>query len=431
MTPPAYYVNSLHRALLRNCFDDAESVISNGSIDVNESDHKGGTPLLYAAWKGCSRLVEKLLKLGADPTATNDSGHNALHASALSGDPITVEMLLKAGTDIHAFDGVCGATPLQTAAQMGNTEVVSVLLDAGAEVDQRSCKSGETALFVAATRGKVEAVRVLLRRGADPELKCLDHTPLEVALKQGHLEVVREFGQRVGFASCGGIEGRLALAYAAAKQDTEAMKIFFDGGVCDLEGEALCSAVSFGKEESIKVLIRRHSDLQSYVNSAMDIDDRVTAEHYLELGRHGKHRFNVFQCCFKTSALRDSSCRILRMLLDAGMKHELIHDFEDPVVFATQVIEQRKSAAEYDEATDEKTRGLQGLLRLLHQRPAVFTKSWGWIQEETGSKTTRKTTRKALRTTTIRVARPKRGANVLVRGFSRKKTDELFAGHEN
>jgi ankyrin repeat protein len=366
---------------------------------VNQVDHVGGTPLLYASFRGKSSLVSNLLRRGADPTTTNDAGFNCLHVSAMSGDVETARLLLDAGTDVHALESLSGTSPLHIAAQLGNTEFMLLLLDAGADADFRST-SGETPLFLASTRGEVGAVRLLLEKNASPTQKCLEHTPLEIAAKRGHVEVVREFMSRVGFEACGGEESMIALTYAAVCPNipnTLVMEVLIDGGVWDHGGRTLCTAVSFGKEDSVKFLIQKAKE--------EFIEEHLIGAYIVTAADDG---FRAMDCCFRPSAVKMFSCRIVRMLMEFRLdERDLFHGHG--ITFLERLISRRQNDLGKNNA---KVIGLKEVRRLLMQAPAVWAKSWVWSREESGEVRVRRTQTK------INVYRAP--GNVLIRALSRK-----------
>ena len=98
-------------------------------------------------------------------------------------------------------------TPLQEAARYGHKEVVKLLLDRGAECNKASKKYGLTPLYMAvqgdhfnygwtpvhwaARKGHKDVVQLLLTKGADWNIMTVDgHTPLTLALQNGHTELV-------------------------------------------------------------------------------------------------------------------------------------------------------------------------------------------------------------------------------------------------
>jgi ankyrin repeat protein len=81
-------------------------------------------------------------------------------------------------------------TPLILASQQGNLDVVAFLLDKGARVDD-IMTDGKTALLMACKKGHIEVVKLLLGRKANQFLKRNGISPRDIAMSNGHTEIVR------------------------------------------------------------------------------------------------------------------------------------------------------------------------------------------------------------------------------------------------
>ena len=128
-----------------------------------------GNWLEYAIYHSPLRFIRELLEAGAD---TNPDDH--------AGFPPIIAAL-------SCFNAVPGAK-----ARPDVHEIVKLLLEFKSDPNQRG-HNDYTPLHWAAGSGDVESIRVLLAGGADPSLRTrIDdlETPLEVAVKAGHDEVV-------------------------------------------------------------------------------------------------------------------------------------------------------------------------------------------------------------------------------------------------
>jgi ankyrin repeat protein len=130
----------------------------------------------------------------------------ALCYAAEQRNALLVEALLERGAPVEPLDvdsaGMLSAqavnfsSPLQTAARNGDVEIVRLILSHHPWVDHRCCDS-PAALGYAAERGDVQIVELLLAAGADPSIVSSydadlpEGTPMEVARKNGHAEVVK------------------------------------------------------------------------------------------------------------------------------------------------------------------------------------------------------------------------------------------------
>lgn len=111
-----------------------------------------------------------------------------LHWALARPDTQMLELLLNLGSPIDVRS-TQGATPLMTACQSGSLDKIAFLLNHGADpnaVDNR----GFTALHRAAEAGHSEIVRLLLAHGAKPSVEAQSHTPLSLAEKRGHKEII-------------------------------------------------------------------------------------------------------------------------------------------------------------------------------------------------------------------------------------------------
>ena len=116
---------------------------TNSGITVDTKDDKySRTELMLAAANGHTKIIDTLLRAGANVNAKDNNGGTALMNAARCGRTETVNALLKAGADIHAKDNF-GDTALMVAK---NAEIVNALLNAGAYINATD-ESGRTALM--------------------------------------------------------------------------------------------------------------------------------------------------------------------------------------------------------------------------------------------------------------------------------------------
>ena len=198
----------------------ALELVERGADPFGESA-AGEPPLVLAVRLGWSRLLERLVGLGADLDACDGRGMTALHHAASLGREQALKRLVAAGAacDRRAADGqtplglalAAGrrdlaawldwrgwrlpgrplqATDVPAAAIVGDAEAVRRLLDLGLPVnavDSQGC----SALLRAAGGGHRALVELLLARGADPALAAnTGATPLSAAVSMRQLEIV-------------------------------------------------------------------------------------------------------------------------------------------------------------------------------------------------------------------------------------------------
>jgi truncated hemoglobin YjbI len=128
------------------------------------------TLLHDASAKKNLRMVELLLRLGADPNA---GGHPPLYCVAnecpVTGGGDVVQALVRAGARVDQRSDSKRCTALHMAARRGNTEVAKALLDCGADINARD-RAGVTPLQRAKNCRKAAVALLLASRGADARL---------------------------------------------------------------------------------------------------------------------------------------------------------------------------------------------------------------------------------------------------------------------
>jgi ankyrin repeat protein len=150
----------LVRKLLARGADVNARVTKQPRTGLNSFNRIGASPFLLAAKSVDVPLMRLLLENGADPSATNVDGTNALMVAAGVGmygageDPGTheealeaVTLMLQLGADVRTIDKN-GDSALHGAAFRGANAVVQLLVDKGASLDVVN-KKGWTPLKVA------------------------------------------------------------------------------------------------------------------------------------------------------------------------------------------------------------------------------------------------------------------------------------------
>lgn len=352
---------------------------STSVMDVNQGDLTGMTPLIVAAYRGSSPVVQLLLSKGASTSATTDNGFTALIAASQSGHLAVVNLLIAVGSDLEASTTTEGATPLFMAVTKGHTEVIGALIEAGANVNSRR-PDGATPIIEAAMRGRIPPIRELVRAMADPQIPCtgedgVDSVALDIAAQYGRVDVVRELVEQFGVRGCGGpSRGNEALRWAAQTGHADVVVVLMeDGGVVD-RGTALIGASQHRQFGSVKLLLQR---LQ---------------QQHPETGRSAA--VNARDVCGRTpfvcNILFSTSPRIARMLVDAGADTRsavaitngisgMVVFNETPLALTRSILGQKTIAGR--DATEEQLNGLEGIRRLLLRVQAVHAVSWLWLSQ--------------------------------------------------
>ena len=130
--PPRY---ALHQASSVGSLNTIEKLIELG-CQVNAQDDSGANPIYYASARGHERVVEILLRKEANLNAQGGHYGNALQAASHGGHDRTVELLLGRGADVNAQGGGYG-NALQAASHEGHDRTVELLLGRGAEINHQ------------------------------------------------------------------------------------------------------------------------------------------------------------------------------------------------------------------------------------------------------------------------------------------------------
>lgn len=279
--------------------------------DVNQGDAEGRTPLSWALEYRSPRVVESLLRYGADPDAQMPDNRSALMQACQSKRDVAtslVRLLVKYGGDPHlktadgesAFSlamndnretilkflmmGAGASQPsevenLVVAAANGTLSTVRRALDAGAdpnETDDQGC----CALLRAAGSGHYHIVDHLLRHEVELDLPAANGmTALGAAVSAGHLEIVRRLKLAGANIDHQQQQGITPLILAAARGNADMVTLLLDQNAqVDLADDtestalmaatqnALFSARSEDALETIKRLIKAGANVDTVNN---------------------------------------------------------------------------------------------------------------------------------------------------------------------
>ena len=173
----------------------------NPSIDVNQADSVGSTPLSVAAENGELEIVKFLLTVpDIDVNKADNHETTPLYYAAEHSELEIVRLLLTVpGIDVNkATTG--GETPLYAAAddtRRGDTNIVRLLLTVpGIDVNKATIKNGETPLYAAASRDHPKIVKLLLTvPGIDINKATIKDgkTAFDIAIEKKNREVINNF----------------------------------------------------------------------------------------------------------------------------------------------------------------------------------------------------------------------------------------------
>ena len=179
----------IHIAALLGNWDMIELFLDHG-IDVNHTNNKADTPILWASRWSHIDTVKKLIERGADVNASNDKGSSPLYWAVRYGFPELTEVLLQANANVHQQRKLGLMTPIVLAAALGYDDIVKILIKYNAD-PAIQIRGGTTPLHHASAQGHLSVVQTLLDNEVDIDVTDANgDTPLIHAARGNHADVV-------------------------------------------------------------------------------------------------------------------------------------------------------------------------------------------------------------------------------------------------
>lgn len=209
-------------------------------VDINRrSGASKMSPLLWAAYYG-TKDVAKIPSESdeIDSYSRGAGGDSALSLAARQGHERIVELLLKRGAEADSKD-LAGCTPLMSATYCGHVGVVRLLLKTGrVDVNSRNVNM-ETALLLAAKRGHEAILKLLLEEEVEVNSKdSFGRTPLAWAGIRGHVSIAKLL-LRTGRvdANLNDKIGRTLLSWAAGEGHVSAAQLLLQTDRVDADSK--------------------------------------------------------------------------------------------------------------------------------------------------------------------------------------------------
>ncbi|CAK9822839.1 Transient receptor potential channel pyrexia [Anthophora retusa] len=265
-TAPQMFLQWPNTCLLVSCYLGHFEVVKallNKNAKVSAKDSDGRTPLHLAACTASVKILEELLRHGANPREWDfNKKYTPLHCAAAAGDVSCVKCLIKSGADVNA--GIPGKSPLYYAVLSNAIDCVEILLQAGASPNNPQVYT-ETPLHVAASLGSVICTKLLLSYGADVrvQLGSMKSTPLHLAAEEGSAECTKLLLEAGAICEVKNSRGQTPMHLAVLSQSVETLETLINNGAKinaeDNDGRtALHAAVAKATRgiELVKILIQ-------------------------------------------------------------------------------------------------------------------------------------------------------------------------------
>lgn len=260
-------------AAIYNQYEAVKLLLENGA-NVNKKAGYGRTALMQA---DSVKVIELLLKSGADMELIDDAGDNALLLASEKCNIKKAEILLKNGMDINQKNN-SGQTPLMKVVlnpftkERNKLEFIKMLLKEKADVNLRD-KEDKTIYIISKERSLNNISKLLLEFGAKEEIYSLDPGGLVQALMNKEYEqakIMIKNGVEVNF-----ISGEFSPLMCSIK-NVEIMKLLLEKGADvnlanKMNMTALTMAVMYNKADAVKLLIENNAD----VNVVSTLNDQT------------------------------------------------------------------------------------------------------------------------------------------------------------
>jgi uncharacterized protein len=127
--------------------------------NINVSDNKGYTPLIYAAYFGHEGMVDFLLKNGANACMKDNRGNTALMGAIFKGNLKIAFRLLESECDIDQ-NNKANQTALMYATLFGRKQIAEHLIEKGAKIAAQDL-NGNSAMSLAQDQFNQEMITIL------------------------------------------------------------------------------------------------------------------------------------------------------------------------------------------------------------------------------------------------------------------------------
>ncbi|XP_065186272.1 transient receptor potential cation channel subfamily A member 1-like [Sycon ciliatum] len=262
----------------------AENDVSQLLVDIESVTHEGQNVLHLAAQYGRSRIIRRIIRvLSGDMilklvNKQDSSGLTPCHWASIEDHANVLELLLESGASPDSKD-LNRCTPLHYAAERGSVHIAQVLLRYAPGIVNLQDVDETTPLLNACSSGHGNMVKLLLAHGAEFIGNKDGLSPLDIAAKCGHTEIVKELLSSEDWRYFLNNSEQL-VAYTILKKTPRAMPTLLD-----------CFAVPYTDGEGNKQIVN-HLYYLYYQKCPEDLVEPLTEEqlasdpqHYVQQSR--------------------------------------------------------------------------------------------------------------------------------------------------
>jgi ankyrin repeat protein len=228
--------------------------------------HQGIAAIRQAAQNGKLEVVIALTKAHADVNIQDYAGCTPLAAACECGRIDVVRFLLENGARKSIpLRGLRGATPLRQASQSGHENIVTLLLENGAKefIDTQD-DIEMTPVFTACLHGQHKAARALILAKADVTIPdARGYSPIHASCEKGDICLVQILLQTAPLTINAISKGSVTPLHIAAKNGHENIVLLLlqqkaDLAIKDIDG---VTALGVAKNKAIQKLLKTRSSI--------------------------------------------------------------------------------------------------------------------------------------------------------------------------
>ncbi|KAF6803447.1 ankyrin unc44 [Colletotrichum musicola] len=282
--------SALMKAVSRGKYSMVELLLKHGADPTLEEAYDLPSSLIAAVEKGDVDILKLLLGNSIPPTIDYvPKDYNHILVEAMNKDIELVQILLDHGADTKRFLSPGDSrTPLQSAAQEGNLALCKILVEREPGLVNYQNEQGlvcETPLNIAAREGHIEVVRYLLEIGAEPDLPSFHYreTPLWSACSRGRFKIAKLVHEKAPHTTnTPSYDGETPLIVACAAGALNLVKFLLQNGAdmtsrCSTYESCVAKAFSRNGAPAYKIV-------QVLIEQGLGVDDVVSSLGYSVLG---------------------------------------------------------------------------------------------------------------------------------------------------